>query len=252
MNSLELPFPWEEISGAATEDMADTLARIGATPAPESQQPISQDAILEQLAGCPLTYGDMTDADVIRDNMMTTPRSVRSYYVMGHRWVRVRNMETDLEVLLRLQSRMPESREIYISSIIVPFDQGHEISGNDLRDIPVAAIATAYSRHEVQNIIALNRAFALGTSEQTDPMSPLPKASGSDRFLALVGRQYDAIEQANPGRNIAKLLAEHNNTKLPNAQRWIAAARKRGFLAPAAKGQRPNKRDNHQGEQSDK
>lgn len=239
MSEIELPFPWKEIAAAATEDETSLIKKMGIKVNEETSTSISRDAILEQLAGCSLTYEDMTESDISKDNMMPLPRSVRSYYVMGHRWVRIRNMETDLEVELRLQSRMPESREVYIAAIIIPFDQGRELNGNDLRDIPVAAIAAAYSRHEVQKIILINRAFVLGTSAPSNPMDKLPKASGSDRFLALVGRQYDALEESHPGQNIARLLADHNGTKLPNAQRWIATARKRGFLAPVSRGQRP-------------
>lgn len=231
--------------------MTSTFRKLCSLPNEANDQHIVKDALLEQLAGCPLTYADMTESDISTDGMLTQPRSIRSYYVMGHRWVRIQNMETDIEVELRLQSRMPESREIYISSIVIPFDQGREFSGNDLRDIPVAAIAAAYSRHEVQSTILINRTFALGDSAGNDPMDKLPKASGSDLFLALVGNQYDAFEHNNPDKNIAKLMAEHNETSLPNVQRWIATARKRGFLAPVVRGQRPNnqkkgKPQNHQ------
>ena len=238
MNTIELPYPWREISDAATADMTEPLAKIGAKPDEAHQHRINEDNVLEQTIGCSLTYEDMTDADVTRETHITFPKSGRSYYVMGHRWIRIRNMENDMEVMLRLQSRMPKSREIYVSAIAVPFQQGREMNGADLRDIPVAAIAAAYSRRELQDTINVNRMFALGEDMGKNPMEKLPKPSGSDRFLALVGRQYDALQEGHPSENIAKLLAERNDTKLPNAQRWIATARKRGFLAPVARGQR--------------
>ncbi|OXN00850.1 hypothetical protein [Bifidobacterium vansinderenii] len=238
MNDFELPFPWKEVSPAASADATEVLGRIGARKDESYRGDITEDSLLEQTAGCRLTYADMTDADVMRDSMMTLPKSARSYYVMGHRWVRIKNMENDVEVMLRLQSRMPESKEIYISAIVVPFQQGREMNGADLRDVPVGAIAAAYTRRELQGTINVNRTFALGDDIKRDPMEKLPKPSGSDRFLALVGRQYDALEESHPGESIARLLAEHNGTKLPNAQRWIATARKRGFLTPVARGQR--------------
>ena len=218
--------------------MTETLKKLGLEPADATASPIVEDDILEQVAGCPLVYKDLTDDDITRDSLMTFPKSSRSYYVMGHRWVRIKNMENDVEVMLRLQSRMPESREIYISAVIVPFQQGRAMNGADLRDVPVGAIAAAYTQYQMQGTININRTFALGEDINRDPLEKLPKPSGSDRFLALVGRQYDALQDVHPGENIAKLLASLNNTKLPNAQRWIATARKRGFLAPIARGQR--------------
>ena len=219
MEYPELPEPWEEVS--------DHL-------------PTDEQHELESVVGCKLTYEDMTDDDVIRDGEGTFPRSRRSYYVMGHRWVRLRNAETGEEYVLRLQSKMPESKEVYVSSVIVPFQEGRELSGSTMRRLPLASISAVYSTREIQGTININRTFALGSDIKTfDPLKPLAPGKLADYgFLARVGLQYDAINEASPGIDVTKRMADINKTTPSNVRRWLSASRKKGLLAPVATGRR--------------
>ena len=219
MRKPELPEPWEEVQ--------DHL------PADEQKK-------LEAVVGCKLGYEDMTDDDVNRDGEGTYPRSRRAYYVMGHRWIRLRNKETGEEYILRLQSKMPDNREVYVSAVIAPFHNGNEITGSTMRRLPVAAIAAVYSAREIQGTININRVFALGEQLKTfKPLEPLePGRLADDSFLAKVGLQYEALHEAKPHENTAKAMSELNSTPLSSVQSWLTAARKRGFLAPVPRGGR--------------
>ncbi|NMN02355.1 hypothetical protein [Bifidobacterium panos] len=219
MRYPELPEPWEEVSGHLPADEQDKL---------------------EAVVGCKLTYKDMTDDDVIRDGEATLPNSRRSYYVMGHRWVRLRNAETGEEYVLRLQSKMPESKEVYVSSVIVPFQEGRELSGSAMRRLPLAAIGVVYSTREIQGTININRALALGNASKTfDPLKPLEPCKLADYgFLARVGLQYEAIGEAFPDVDATEYMATLNETTPSNVRRWLSASRKKGLLAPVASGRR--------------
>lgn len=219
MRYPELPEPWEEV---------------------QDHLPIDDQNALEAVVGCKLTYDDMTDDDVSRDGEGTYPRSRRSYYVMGHRWIRIRNTETGDEYVIRLQSKMPDSKELYVSAVIAPFQNGSEITGSTMRRLPVAAIAAVYSAREIQGTININRTFAMDEQIKTfDPLKPLePGRLADDMFLAKVGLQYDALSEANPDENTAKVMSELDETPLSSVQAWLAAARKRGFLAPVPRGGR--------------
>lgn len=219
MRYPELPEPWEEVG----------------TLMPEQQN------ALEAIVGCQLTYDDVNDdADVNRtEEGGVTPKSLRAYYVMGHKWVRLRNRDTEEDVILRLQTREPRAREIYVSAVISPFQNGAETTGIQLRALPIAAIAAAYTAREIGGTVNLNRTLVLGDAINDDPLKPLPQGRVTDQtFLARVGRQYDALVNDVSIDDPVRHMAELNKTSLPTVKKWLSAARKQLFLMPVAAGRK--------------
>lgn len=197
----------------------------------ETLPPAEQD-VLEASVGSKLTYDDLTPDDIDSRDQMKLPKSRRSMYVMGHRWVRLQNVDTDGEVILRLQSSPERDGSIRVSSVIYPFEPARDLKGADLRALPIAALNAAFSKREQEGTARMHILLALG-EETTDALDSLPRASASDRFSALVARQFLAIESAGESRNVAKAMAELNDVPLSTVQRWIARARKQAFLPPA-------------------
>lgn len=154
-------------------------------------------------------------------------------WVMGHSWVEIQNEDTDSLVILRLQNYLELGEPMRITSVILPFEGSRDITGSDLRAIPVAALNAAFNRHEIEGQIKMRIGIALAGSPAGSPLDPLPPASATDRFAALVARQYMEIERPTGTGNVARRLAELNGAPLPSAQRWIARARKHGYLPPA-------------------
>ena len=201
--------------------------------------PRSLSESLESTVGSGLTMGDLDpDVDIERlDPNGYVPRSDRAMQVMGHRWVEIVNVDTDLLVYLRLQHAIA-TRVVKISAVVYPMDPSREITGSDLRGLPIAARNAAFTRHEQHESARLLIALTLG-EDAPDALEKLPTPDASARFAALVAAQYVALEQAHPDKNVAKLMAELNERPLPTVQAWIARARKRGILPPAVpKGRR--------------
>lgn len=247
MSELDLPTPWVETSDAAAAGVDDRLARIGAEPKTGRSTPIIEDSLLEQTAGCRLTYDDMEDADVSHEYGGPTPRSRRAYYVMGHRWVEIENTETGLRVRLRLQTRLPEADELRVSAVVIPFDDGRDVTTADMRSIPLAAIAEIYTRRHLQTMIISNRMLAMGGYAFVEADRPVPGRRGTDEFLAMLSIQYEAVDAKCGGKGTAERMAKLNGTSLPTMQRWLAEARRRRMLAPLARGVRPGSKKGKEG-----
>lgn len=187
---------------------------------------------------------ELTDSELDNENDRYpdgAPRSRRAWFYSGADWVRIRNTESGLEVVLRLQTY--GDGQMDISALAVPFSAARpEIVGSDLRSIPVGAIADAYAYNEAVGRANL-QTFLATMQEVTDipaPMEPLPKASKSAKFSALAARQYRHIEDNEPGAYVAQRMSEINSRPLATVQGWITQARKAGFLPPARTGRRPN------------
>ncbi|KAB7790567.1 hypothetical protein [Bifidobacterium leontopitheci] len=213
-----LPAPWEEL---------------------ENGLPTDEQAALERVVGSRIAYEDLTDDDVARDGAQSFPRSLRARWAMGHRWVRLRNRDTGDEFVLRLQFKGDGTREAYVSAVISPFQNGRETTGAQLRALPVSAIGAAYTKREIGNAVALNRALVLGNAIDEDPLKPLPNGRVTDQaFLAKVGRQYDAMEERHAGEDVGAMMAELNGVAPSTARKWLTAARKALFLMPVAAGRK--------------
>lgn len=192
---------------------------------------------LEQRFGSGLTADDLDPAELVDeygDGKMLYPTTRRARVVAWHRWAELDNSERGTRVYLRLQRDTEGGAEQYVSAVVFPHgDFAEPLTGADLRSLPLTAIAAAYSWHEAASMTGLKTGFALSGEAAVDPLEPLPPASATDRFSARVAIQFRALEEAHPSENTARKLAELNDTSLPTAQRWIARARKAGFLAPA-------------------
>lgn len=237
MNDIKLPRPWREVTEPDSPGLGDRLARIGVGIDPS----IAEDALMEQFAGYGLTYGDLNDADVSRNanGVGALPASRRAYLVMGHQWIEVENEDTGARVRIRMQVNLPESSEWKVSAVVVPFDtENPVISASDMKALPLASIAAAFSERKAAASVMANRLDALGSPIVIDPYEHLPKADGSDGFFARVGIQYEVLDGDGDGRCTARRMASINGVSLPTAQRWLAGARKRGMLGPVKPGPR--------------
>lgn len=214
MSYPELPEPWE---------VAEYLDQMDA------------DA-LESVVGSGLSDADMTTDDVTDEQF---PKSLRGYWVKGHKWVRLYNRETGDDMIVRLQYRGPVASEAYVSAVISPFQDGSETTGAQLRALPVSAISAAWTAHEMKGTINLNRTLALGAAYKSDPMERLPRGRVTDQaFLAKVGRQYDAIAERHPGDDPVQRMMAINGVALSTVQKWLTAARKSMMLMPVAAGRK--------------
>lgn len=215
-HEIELPDPWEHV----------------ATLSPNEQ------GLLESIAGSKLTFDDLSEHDVNQSDIGKHPSSRKSWFVMGHRWNRIRNSETGEEIIVRLQTF--DGRTSEISSVIFPLDMvDTQVTGARLRGFPVAAISAAYSYDEAKGLANIRTFFeVVGEGEKSEPLDKLPRADSSELFAALVARQYRQLEKETPDVNVAKAMAKLNEKPLPTVQRWIALARKKGYLAPAPQGRR--------------
>ena len=210
MTHVELPKPW------VRDQPLDTA---------EADQ-------LEALIGSRLTFDDLLPEDTSGDATFRALVTPKAWAVIGRRWTAIRNTETGARVLLRLQRGA--DGDVAITSVVVPWDAGRVLAGVDLRDVPVAALAAAFTADEHQGQAQMRRSIALtGEGDLPDPLDPLPEADRSPRFLALVARQYEALEATSGPGGVVDALATLNGKPLSTVRRWIAQARKQRLLAPA-------------------
>lgn len=187
---------------------------------------------LESVIGSRLTFEDLGEHDTIRLSPNGyVPASERAMRVMGHKWIELENVDTDATVIVRLQHDMEQ--RVSVSSVVFPFEDGQDITGASLRALPIAALNAAFTRHEQRGKANIKILLALGDAIKEDPLTPLPAASARDSFTARVARQFMALEERDPTVNVATAMAEHNSAAKSSVQRWIARARKQGFLPPA-------------------
>lgn len=192
-----------------------------------------RDAI-ESVAGMDLWIEDLTEGE--KRGELRTPRAA---YVLGRRWVRVRNTETGTVAFLRLQQRVtPEQPSVRVSSVVLPFNPDKDLTGADLRSVPIQALTAAYSAHEDEGNANLMRSLLLMGELDEDPLAPLPPAESSDVFSARVSRQYIEIERQHPELSPVEEMMRINNAARSSVQRWVTRARKRGLLPPAVQGKR--------------
>lgn len=197
---------------------------------------LEESDMLEKSIGSGLTYDDLDDEDVTREGAATFPRSPKAWAVMGRRWVVINNRDTGEEVLLRLQH--DAEGNVTVTSVAVPYDGGRTLTGADLRDIPVAALAAVFTADEMRGHAAMMRALALmGNDALPDPLAALPEGGQSQEFLALVARQYEALEGQH-GPATSEAMAKLNGRPASTVRRWIAQARKAKLLPPAMPGRR--------------
>lgn len=218
MSYLELPKPWEEVEILPSE----------------------QQQALEAVVGCGLSLDDMTDGDMAGDSQLREPRSLRAKWALNHRWVRLRNKDTGDEMVIRLQLKGSDAREVYVSAVISPFHNGEETTGSQLRALPVSAISAAYTAQEMGATILLNRTLMLGGGRSDwKPTDPLPRGRVTDQsFLARVGEQYDAFAGQYPDDDPVNHMMEVNGAALSTVKKWLTAARKAMMLMPVAAGRK--------------
>lgn len=212
--NIELPEPWEHVETVIKEE---------------------RDA-LESSLGANINESELGENDM-REGI---PISHKAWLRHGVKWVRIRNTETSLEALIRLQTL--DGSNYTASSISFPLSLNRlELSGADIRSLPVASIAATYSYDEQAGTANLNTFLHLMQEihDDTNPLDPLPRANSSPKFAALVARQYRHIEDHEPGEYVAGRMAELNKKPLATVQRWVTKARKAGFLPPTATGRRP-------------
>lgn len=222
MNSTpQLPEPWRHVRFLADDD-------FGA---------------LESAAGPSLE---------VAPEELREPTTVAGFWMTARKWALIED-ENQLQVMIRLQldpvalveqQRLgvfnPGAATFDVSAVVFPFQHDGVIHGTYLRAVPVAEIARAYSEHEREGQANLNRFLHLLDDIEGDPLAPLGRSQPTVEFSARVGRQYEALATKYPGKNITEKLREHNDLSEATAQRWIARARKLGFLAPGRTG-RPKK-----------
>ena len=168
------------------------------------------------------------------------PVSRKAWLYHGVKWVRVRNSDTSIEALLRLQTF--DGSTYSASAISFPVNLNRlDLAGADIRALPVAAIVAAYSYDEQVGSANLSTFLHLMQEihDGTNPLDPLPPANSTAKFAALVARQYRHIEDNEPGEYVAGRMVAINNKPLATVQRWVTKARKAGFLPPTATGRRP-------------
>lgn len=213
MKGLQLPEPWDHVEFIQDQAKLDQL---------------------ELVAGPGITYDDLTDDDVQVEGVGRFPKSLRSRWVMGHKWAHLKNVDTDDEAFIRLQRGELDEKYLYASAVVFPFRPGHEVTGAEVRRIPVAAITAAYARRELVGQARLTITLLLGDEVKRDPLEPLGQGSASQEFSAKVARQYMELEKQHPGGNITELMASLNDRPLSTVQQWITRARRLGLVPPAS------------------
>lgn len=144
----------------------------------------------------------------------------------------------------------------YRAADVVVSSPGRDVRGVDLRDVPLAAICSAYSARDAALRIRLNRERLLAMPEPSgiparyweggDGLDavlppthildgPLPvEYVRAEWFFALVAAQYDAAAEAWPGLSPSRALYRLNPDASPaTVRRWLSKARHMGLLAPA-------------------
>lgn len=208
----KLPSPWVHIAPLASEE---------------------QDA-LESIAGSAFSLSDLSEEE--KTGRIQTRRAMEA---TRNRWVEIRNTDNELRVYLRLQgATSPEEPPERVTSVVVPFQTGKDLTGADLRSIPVQALTAAYSAHKLERDSNLLMNLLLAGSLSEDPLSPLPPATAEDSFHAKVARQYRAFQDAAPTQNPIDQMAQLNGAAKSSVQRWVTRARRRGLLPPATQGKR--------------
>ncbi|WP_282826927.1 hypothetical protein [Gulosibacter sediminis] len=219
MEGLDLPRPWVEVARNAVV----SLNRDDPSPA----------HLQEIAAGANVTANEIPPEELAPNSNPPIPLSPRARAVYRGRWVELKNEETGQIVRLRFEADDTNPPRYEVNAVVIPYRQGQELTGVDLRNIPLAAITAAYARYDTGTLASLKIGFTLEGQDLPEPLDPLPPASRRDTFSALVGRQYMALERGGEAGNIAKAMAALNGKPVPTVQRWIAQARKGGFLEPA-------------------
>ncbi len=177
-------------------------------------------------------------------------------------WKVVRNAQNDMRVALLLSKKLvgygpPKFTGEYevLRMVITSPAKVQDITGTDLRDLPLRAITSAYGKGGLERTIAQNRWLNLDDPEYkgipekywnetgghgcalppANILDPLPtQYSRRPWFYALVAEQYDALAREHPDANIANLMVELNSdVAAGSVRRWIARARKECLLPPA-------------------
>lgn len=159
-------------------------------------------------------------------------------------WLALRNRDTGRRVLLRLQVG-PELMQAgdqsvpvrVITSVVFPDSDGVEVTGSDLRGLPLKAISAAVTRERAEYP---SRRRARHQRETTLGGHSLPSLANrdemsEDEFFAAVAQHWmDAHEAGEPSP--ADRLVSATGVSKRTAQRWAAEARRRGFLPVALTG----------------
>lgn len=211
---VELPDPWLHVAYFGEEDRRQLEAVLGSRLGPD----------------------ELTDDDFVTDPVVgKLPFTERAKSVLWHRWAHLRNVDTDVEAYVRLQLSNETGKATEVTAVAFPQDMTRSLVGTDLRSLPVAAIAAAYTKHENDGVAHLQIALTLGDDfKSLDPLQPLPAASANSTFAARVALQFMKLEESTPSHKVPRAMADLNGTPLSTIQRWIARARKGGYLPPAS------------------
>lgn len=178
--------------------------------------------------------------------------------VLTSSWHMFKNVDTEMLIIMRLSNRAyyidggmgVVGGADYFPSLMFLFSEDGgwgELTGTDLRSVPIKSICSAYAERLSGQTIINNISSVLFDypdykipARFTDDveghaLDPLPfKYSRRTWFYALVGVQYDAVAKAFPDVNATDKMVEINSSiSKPTVQRWITKARKMNFLAPA-------------------
>lgn len=249
----QLPEPWvDEPLDADTAEALDKLSLVWGVLTNDRLE--YHNAVTHD--GRELTLFDLEDSEGEKIyGPWNPPRPMDSY---GD-WKVVRNAQNNMRVALLLREKLDvRSRpsrftgEYQVMRMVVTSPaETRDITGTDLRDLPLRAITSAYGRAMLWRTIAQNRLLNLADPEYkgipekywketgaegfAHILDPLPtQYSRRPWFYALVAEQYDALAREHPDANIANLMVELNSdVAAGSVRRWIARARKECLLPPA-------------------
>lgn len=219
MAHIELPKPWEHLGWRINSD----------------------DNELELTLGTGITRKDLEDDDYVDIDGWPTPHTPRARALLNSSWAHVRSTETGVDVWLRLQRGSDQTTlnggsvpTRTVTAVAYPLTLGRELTGADMRALPLQAIAAAYTRYDLEDAQRNIVAMVLRGANVRPPLDPLPPSDRSDIWLALVAKQYQEIEKQQPDKNTAAVMQEINGVESRRTvQSWITRARRKGFLPPA-------------------
>lgn len=176
------------------------------------------------------------------DDDDTTPDGHRP-----HEWIILENGSTGARAYVRTTTDTPGNGlpSARITSVLLTADDpnmGGGMKAGDLTDLPLAQIQTAIT-WSIRERHGQDHAIMRDTGTEPWPPSRPLRESGltGTGFLALVARQYLAIERDDPDENPVMRMAEINHVSRSTVRRWLAAARKAVLLKPRPRGRRPRR-----------
>ncbi|GGA59466.1 hypothetical protein GCM10011490_06870 [Pseudoclavibacter endophyticus] len=159
-------------------------------------------------------------------------------------WAVVRNDETGRTFLLRVQLGT-EIAEVagqtvpvrIVTSIVVPDADGREVTGSDLRSLPVKAISAELTRESVEYGMRKMSRWLRRRHHERNELPALDNRAGmtDDEFFAAVAEHWLNAHDAGDPSPVDRVV-EASGASKRTAQRWAAEARRRGYIPISATG----------------